>query len=208
MYNFLADLDEYFCEKYANYDKLCVLPDYKVPVMQASRIDEFGRSYAYTLPMDTMRLALQEKKTELLAALKEKLTDETFSFSFYPVGFFRRIGNLFSRYTFEKALKATATRHNADLAEWGKLLHIPQEVWTKICSGKFMPTKNLVLSLALAAHLSFDDCTTLLGFIEEEWNYAVPKDVVISYLLHQKIYGEGMIEAALSEYKIRNLFIA
>ncbi len=208
MYDFLADLDEYFCQKYANYDKLCVLPGYKTPVMQASKIDEFGRSYAYTLPMDTMRLALQENKTEILAALKEKLTDETFSFSFYPVKFFGRIKNVFSRYSFHKALAAAAARQNTDLAEWGKLLNVPQEVWTNICKGKFLPTKNLILSLSLAAHLSFDDCTTLLNFCGEDWNYTLPKDVVISYLLHQKIYGESMIEAALNEYKIRNLFMA
>ena len=56
------DFDGYFCEKYANYDKLCVLPGYKMPLMQASEVDAFGRTRAYTLPADTMRLALQEKK--------------------------------------------------------------------------------------------------------------------------------------------------
>ena len=82
MYDFIKDLDEYFCEKYANYDKLCVLTGYKMPLMQASQVDEFGRTRAYTLPADRMRLALQEKKTELLAQLKSKMTDVTFSFSF------------------------------------------------------------------------------------------------------------------------------
>ena len=62
----LTDLDEYFCEKYANCDKLCILPNYKMPMMQATEIREDGQSYAYTLPADTMRLARQEKKDELL----------------------------------------------------------------------------------------------------------------------------------------------
>lgn len=207
MYDFLVDLDAYFCEKYANYDRLCVLPGYKTPVMQASKLDDFGRSYAYTLPMDTMRLSLQEKKTEILAALKEKLTDETFSFSFAPVGLFSRFKGIFSRYTFYKALQAVAARQNANLADWGKNLDISEEIWTGICKGKFLPTKNLILSLALTAHLSFDDCSYLLAYINEEFDYAIPKDVVLSYLLHQKIYSEGMIEAALAEYKIRNLFM-
>ena len=61
-FEFIADLDEYFCEKYANYDKLCILPGYKMPLMQASKIDEFGRTRTYTLPAETMRLALQERK--------------------------------------------------------------------------------------------------------------------------------------------------
>ena len=36
MFDFITDLDEYFCEKYANYDKLCVLNGYKMPVMPQS----------------------------------------------------------------------------------------------------------------------------------------------------------------------------
>ena len=34
MYDFIIDLDAYFCEKYAGYDKLSVLPGYKMPLMQ------------------------------------------------------------------------------------------------------------------------------------------------------------------------------
>ena len=81
MYDFLVDLDEYFCEKYANYDKLCVLPGYRMPTMQATSTDEFGRSYSYTLPANTMRLALQENKAEILAELKKRIVDKGFSFS-------------------------------------------------------------------------------------------------------------------------------
>ena len=80
MYDFIADLDEYFCETYANYDKLCVLPGYVMPVMQRSEVREDGRTYAYTLPANTMRLANQEKKAEILAELKKRMTDVTFSF--------------------------------------------------------------------------------------------------------------------------------
>ena len=58
MYDFIADLDEYFCEKYANYDKLCVLDGYRMPKMQTSEVRADGRTYAYTLPANTMRLAL------------------------------------------------------------------------------------------------------------------------------------------------------
>ena len=80
MQDFITDLDAYFCEKYANYDKICILPNYRMPTMQASKVDDFGRTYAYTLPMDTMRLALQEEKASLLAQVKEKAFDKTFSF--------------------------------------------------------------------------------------------------------------------------------
>ena len=105
MYDFIADLDEYFCEKYANYDKLCILPGYKMPMMQATELREDGRTYSYTLPANTMRLAKQEKKAALLAELKSRMTDVTFSFSFRPYGFFTKIKNSFSKYAFHKNLK-------------------------------------------------------------------------------------------------------
>ena len=73
MYDFIADLDGYFCEKYANYDKLCILPGYKMPLMQASEVRADGRTYSYTLPSSTMRLAAQEKKTELLSSTLKTL---------------------------------------------------------------------------------------------------------------------------------------
>ena len=79
-FEFIADLDEYFCEKYANYDKICVLKGYKMPKMQATKRLENGRDYSYTLPADTMRLALQENRLELLADLKTRMADKAVRF--------------------------------------------------------------------------------------------------------------------------------
>ena len=42
MFDFINDLDNFFCEKYANYDKICILNGYKRPVMQATRVNEDG----------------------------------------------------------------------------------------------------------------------------------------------------------------------
>ena len=105
MFDFITDLDEFFCEKYAGYDKLTVLPGYKMPVMQASKTDEFGRTYAYTLPAETMRLSAQENKAELLEEFKKKMVDKTFSFSFSVLPFFGRVKNAFSKYGVAKNLK-------------------------------------------------------------------------------------------------------
>ena len=41
---FMEDLDGYFCEKYANYDRLCVLKGYEMPKMQ-SRPLHFRHSF-------------------------------------------------------------------------------------------------------------------------------------------------------------------
>ncbi len=208
MYDFLTDLDEYFCEKYANYDKLCVLPGYKMPVMQATRLDDYGRTYAYTLPANTMRLATQEKKAELLATLKEKLVDTTFSFSFQPVGLFGRIRSGFSKYGFTKNFKAMLNKYGLEQSEACKGLSISEEIWRGICKGKYQPTKNLLFSLALTAQFSLEDTLALFYLCGYELDYTLPKDVVLSYLLTNKVYNSGMVEAALAEYKISNLFIA
>ncbi len=208
MYEFLADLDEYFCEKYANYDKLCVLPGYKTPVMQATRLDEFGRAYAYTLPADTMRLAAQEKKKELLSFLKEKMTDTSFSFSFQPLGFFAAWKNKLSKYGFKKNFVYLLSKYGLSAETVGQGLSVAPEIWKKICGGSFLPTKNLIFSIALTAQFSMQDTATLMTICGYEMDYATPKDVVVSYLLENKIYNAGMMEAALNEYKVRNLFIA
>lgn len=207
MFDFIVDLDEYFCEKYANYDKLCILPGYVMPVMQRSEVREDGRTYAYTLPADTMRLATQEKKTELLAELKKRMTDTTFSFSFRPFGSFTRIRNRFSKFAFYKSLKAMLGKYGISGEEALKNLDVSEEIWQGILKGKFEPTKNLLYSLALTAQFSYDDTCALMMLCGYEFDFANVKDVVISYLLQQKVYNRSMIEAALSEYKIANLFI-
>ncbi|MBQ8283724.1 MAG: hypothetical protein IJX75_01390 [Clostridia bacterium] len=207
MFDFIADLDAYFCEVYANYDKLCILPGYRMPVMQATETDDFGRERAYTLPANTMRLAKQEEKERLLKALKEQLVDKTFSFSFCPYGFFRCISNRFSRYAFYKHLRETLKKYNLDPILAGEALSVEAEIWKNICNGNYAPMKNLIFSLALTAHLSYDDTKNLLAFADCEFDFAMEKDVVISYLLQQKVYNRDMIDAALKEYKIGNLFI-
>ena len=206
-YDFITDLDEYFCEKYANYDKLCILTGYKMPLMQASEVDEFGRTRAYTLPANTMRLALQEKKAELLSQLKSKITDLTFSFSFRPMGFLESFKSKYSKYGFTKNFKKMLVKYGVSEEAAYAGLDISEEIWKNICKGKFLPSKNLIFSLALTAQLSYEDTEELLAYCYEEFDYTVVKDVIVSYLLQNKVYAPQMIAAALDEYKVCNLFI-
>ncbi len=207
MFDFIADLDEYFCEKYANYDKLCVLPGYRMPKMQDSKVDEDGRTYAYTLPANTMRLALQENKAELLQTLKTRMVDKTFSFSFRTVGFFTRIRDAFSKYAPHKWLVATLAKNGVTVEEAGKALDIAPAIWQGIVKGKYLPSKNTLFSLALTAHIGEEDMKNLLLVNGYEWDFTIEKDVVICYLLQQKVFNREMIDSALKEYNIGNLFI-
>lgn len=205
---FIEDLDDFFCKNYANYDKICVLPEYRMPLMQRTTTDEFGRTKAYTLPASTMALCNQEKKDVLLAQLKEKMVDKTFSFSFHPVSFWKRVGGKFSKTAFYKSFKKWLDKYKITKEDVLKSLTVEEQVWDKIVKGEFLPSKNLVFSLALAFGVSFDDTSACLVSLEKEFDYAYEKDVVVAYLLHSKTYNGEMVKAALEEYKVANLFLA
>ncbi len=206
-FDFLNDLDEYFCEKYANYDRLCVLPGYRVPKMQDTRIDEYGRKTAYTLPANTMRLALQENKEELLKRIKEGNLDKSFSFSFRPRSLWERVSTCFEKFTFLKVFRVIAEKHGYTVEGALSLLEMPEEAKKGILKGKFYPSKNLVFSIALACHLNEKETVLLLDVCGYELDFAEVKDVVLSYLIEREVYNATMVQAALDEYAVKNLFL-
>lgn len=205
---FIDDLDEFFCAKYANYDKICILPGYHMPLMQKTRVDEYGRTRSYTLPASTMALIHQEKKAELLKALKEKLADKTFSFSFHPLSLWQRFTQKFKKDAFYKSFNGLLKKYKVTEEEAVERLTITAEIYQNIVKGKWNPSKNLVLSLALAFGFSFEDTENTLLYLEENFDYSYEKDVVVAYLLQSRTYNIEMVKAALSEYKVANLFLA
>lgn len=206
-FDFLEDLDEYFCEKYANYDRICILKGYEMPKMQTTERREDGTDYSYTLPASTMRLALQKNRVDLLRQLKETMTDSTFSFSFRPVSFFGRVKDSFKKDSFKKVLAAVLARYNLNAESAAGLLETDGATWKKICNGQYYPTKNLLFSLALAAHFSTDDAEELFEACGFSFDYSQVKDTVVAYLLTRKVFNADMVAAALREYKVGNLFI-
>ena len=206
-FDFLTDLDDYFCEVYANYDRLCVLPGYRTPKMQDTRIDEWGRKTAYTLPANTMRLALQEKKVELLAYLKKGMLDKSFSFTFRPLSLWQRFVNFFSKDAFIKILKWVASKYNATAEEVLNSVVMPEEAKKGILKGKYYPSKNLILSVGLSMRMNYQDVKLLLAAAGYEFDYEEVRDTVIAYLLFKGIYNPVMVKAALDEYSVKNLFL-
>lgn len=206
-FEFIKDLDEYFCENYANYDKICILPGYRMPKMQATERLANGRERAYTLPASTMRLATQEKKAELLAVLKEKMADKSFSFSFIPSGL-RGFFNRFSKNSFNAILLSMLKKYAVTQEDAKKELTVDEKTWKRICTGTYIPTKNLLISLALTARFSYEDTQYLFAVCGWEFDYTLERDVVFSYLLKQKVFNQEMIKSAFAEYKIGNLFIS
>ena len=206
-FDFLNDLDDYFCETYANYDRLCVLPGYRMPKMQDTRVDDYGRKIAYTLPANTMRLALQENKAELLKRVKDGYLDKSFSFTFRPISLWRRFTNLFSKVTFLKVFKEIAAKHGLSAGQVFAPLNVPEEAQKGILKGKFYPSKNLLISMALTAHFNEKETKVLLDICGYEFDFEEVKDVVVTYLLLKGIYNPAMVQAALDEYGVKNLFI-
>ena len=85
-------------------------------------------------------------------------------------------------------------------------IEVSAEIWKKMKKGVFLPTKNFIYTLALVGHFSFEDTNNLLLLCGYELDYTKVKDVVMSYLLQQRVYNSGMIETAGTEYKVSNLF--
>ena len=161
-YAFISDLDDYFCEKYANYDRMCVLKGYVMPKMQTTQRREDGTDYSYTLPPETMRLSLQENKAALLKQLKERMCDYTFSFSFRPLGFFEKLRCNRSKYSFKKVFAGICAKYSVTPEQALGVTDIGEKTKKRILKGAYYPTKNLIFTLALACGFSMEDTETLM----------------------------------------------
>ena len=206
--DFLADLDEYFCEQFANYDLFCGLPQYRMPTMHQTKTDEYGRKVSFTLPKNTMRLAKQEHKAELLASVKEKLVCREFTFSFQTLKWYKRLSHRFKKTGFVKVAQIVAQHASLTFEQLFEGTQVPAEVVQGMKKGEFLPTKNLLFAAALAAHLSLDDTELLMTACEMEWDYTLQRDIVVKYLLQQRVFNADMVWAALDEYKVTHLYLA
>lgn len=205
-YDFISDLNDYFCEKYANYDKICVLKGYVMPKMQTTERRPDGTDYSYTLPPETMRLSLQKNKAELLSQLKERMTEFTYSFSFRPLSFFEKIRCNRSKYSFKKTFAAVCARYSLTAAEALSKTDVNEKTKKRLLGGAYYPTKNLLFTLALVCGFSMQDTEALFTVCGLSTDYSLVKDVIVSYLIANKVHNPDMIRAALEEFKVDGLF--
>ena len=83
---------------------------------------------------------------------------------------------------------------------------ISEKTKKRLLKGAYYPTKNLLFTLALACGFSVQDTEALMGICGMRFDYAVVKDVVMSYLLVNKVHNAEMIDAAMEEYAVDGLF--
>ncbi len=201
MEEYLKNLDEYFCENYCDYVRLASIEGYSAPDMivigadgNVSRKDE-----------KLLRLCHQKNCDEVLANLKSSLEDTYFTFYFAFVSPFRRLKNRFDKHSFHKLLPILLAHSKETVQSAAEKLDILPKVWKALVKGKVRPEKNTVLALALVCRLNPEDTNVLLNVCGFNLQSDSVRDVVVGYLLQQKIFNPTMRDRCLAEYKIESL---
>jgi hypothetical protein len=154
---------------------------------------------------ELMRLSHQENCEELLQTFKDGLADTDFTFNFSFAPFSERVKDRFRKYTFAKLLP-TVLKHSGETLESAKeKLTLDDKIWKGIVKGSLYPEKNTIYALALTCRLSRQDTNSLLAVCGFSFSAESVRDVVVDYLLTQKIFNEDMRDSALAEYKIETL---
>ena len=153
---------------------------------------------------NTMAASIQAKKGRLYAVIQHRKDGKT-----KPVWRSLGLAEDAGKAKITKAFREVVARYESEAAEAEarENLNVDAEIWQGICKGNFLPTKNLIFSFVLTAHISMTDTKNMLTLCGYELDYAIVKDVVLSYLIEQKVFNSAMVEAALKEYKVENLFI-
>jgi hypothetical protein len=159
---------------------------------------------------EQIKLCYQPEKEALLAALKEKLIDDTFTFSFALAPLSQRIKAVFSKKNlFADFFAGVIQSYKINKDDFLALTGLDEEIWQGILKGKYLPEKNLIYVVCLNFAVSDKDCEKMLAYIRKTCDYSCARDVVVKYLLQYKIYNKEMVTMALDEYKIdkSHLFI-
>ncbi|MCM1441462.1 MAG: hypothetical protein NC131_19985, partial [Roseburia sp.] len=197
-------LNEYFCANYSDYVRISALEGYRMPEMLTAGRD----GNIIRRPSEDMRLNKQEHAKELLAKFKEGLADVDFTFSFRFRTLRERFHDRFDKYTFAKIFPAILSRCDVTAEGVGEKLSIEPRFWQKIVKGKLYPEKNTVFAIALVCRMSVQDANNLLTVCGFKLEPDSVRDVVVGYLLEQKIFNPEMRDKCLAEYKITGLPIA
>ena len=199
--NYVRALDEYFCSQYSDYVKLSAIEGYEMPeVMSVGADGNIERKES-----EVMRLCHQANCEELLAKLKEGLSDTEFTFNFSFRPFRDRMRDPFRKFTFAKLLPAALSRVKETVQSAGEKLDIAPKYWRKIVKGKLYPEKNTVIALALVTGMKQTDINNLLNVLGFTLKKDSVRDVVCEYLLINGVFNEDMRDACLSEYAITTL---
>ena len=204
METYLEALDEFFCAQYSDYVRISAIEGYEMPdVVYVAPDGNVARRDS-----SCMRLKYQKNRDAILKTLKNSLADTTFTFNYKFIPLMQRPRERFRKETFAKLLPEIL-KHTGETAESaGKKLDIEPKFWRLIVKGKVWPEKNTVLALALVCRMQVADVNRLFAVLNLGFEEDNVRDVVVQFLLGQRIFNEQMRDKCLSEYKIENLPIA
>lgn len=197
----ISALDEYFMTHYGDYVRLSALAGYKMPETIAPGAD----GTVQKKDPSVMKLCYQENREELLALLKSEQADTDYTFSFRFLTFREKVRRPFEKYSFHKVLPKILAAHNITPEEAGEKLTVEPRFWAKLLRGTLYPEKNTVLALALTYGFTARDTDNLFNACGYEFDEKSVRDVVVRFLLEQKVFSRELIFECLNEYKIASL---
>ena len=200
----ISALDEYFMAHYSDYVRLAALPGYVMPERLVVGTDGTILKKDDSL----MRLSHQPSAAALLAQLKEEQADTDYSFSFRFLRFGEKLRRPFDKYSFPRVLSRMLARRRLTAEEVGERLSIEPRFWKKIVKGALFPEKNTVIAIALVCGLDARDAENLFNACGYEFREDSVRDVVVRFLLEQKVFAAELRDLCLAEYKVTSLPIA
>ena len=153
---------------------------------------------------EARKICSQPKKEAVLAELKERYTDDNFSYSFRIARMQERLACFFKRRQNTGTLLSSVIRtYGEDPAKLAPRLSLSEQDWAAVLRGKYIPEKVLLFRLFLLLGMRQEDCARLLRACGAFLNLEDARDVVVCYLLDYRIFNPDMVAAAFGEFRIR-----
>ncbi len=200
----LSSLDEYFMDRYADFVRLSALEGYEMPETVTPGADGTLRRR----DSSALYLSRQRKGEELLARLKAELVDTELTFSFRFLTGKEKFTRFFEKYTFARVFPRVLRRVNLTAEEVGERIAVEPRFWKRIVKGTLIPEKGTVLAILLVCGLNAREAENLFNACGYEFDDANVRDVVVRFLLEQKVFSPELRDLCLREYSVTSLPIA
>ncbi len=202
----ISDLDAFFSKNYCNFDFITALPSYE-PVTVAMLLRSGNRVTEGQQSVNERRkICYQPQKEALLAELKERYVDSSFTYNFSVASLRERMASLFRvRSKGGALLLALVERYGETPSAMPEKLGIAPYVWKKILRGYFVPEKVLLFKLCLLLGVSREDSHTLFKMYGAYYDFEDVRDVVVRYLIEYRVFNREMIEKAFAAYNLRQI---
>lgn len=202
---FIKDLDDFFAKKFSDFDMISAMPSYEsitvaMILKNKNRIEE--GEYAAN---EMRKIAYQPDPAKVLAEIKERYVDASFTFSFRVAPFKVRLSAFFGGSATGKYIAKLIQNYGEDPKLLWQKLGLAEKDWKAVLRGYFIPEKSLIYKITLLLGISREDNFKLMQECGCYYDFADARDVVVRYLVDYRVYNREMIDRAFEEYKLRKL---